>query len=130
MTVSGMAHDHLCKQYRGVINCHPFAPSPTVLTHITSHSHVNGNQSHLYLGVSSCEWPVRTGLGHPVLWMTSLCHVSSKYTIQLGANMPFTLFYIALSTLLSFNGLLPYCAVSQVNNDPTAVHSQIKAPMP
>lgn len=33
MTVSSMAHDHLCKQYRGVINRHPVLPAPCAHSH-------------------------------------------------------------------------------------------------
>lgn len=58
MTVSGMARDHLCKHYRGVINCHSLLSSP-VHTHLLS--------VEIHTNALFCKWPVRVGLRRPVL---------------------------------------------------------------
>lgn len=48
MTVSGVPHDHLCKQYRGVINCHPFCSRPQCsLTRCSIHLLSAGAHLHL-----------------------------------------------------------------------------------
>lgn len=37
MTVSRMAHEHLCNQFGGVINCHPLLPAPSPHSQYSAH---------------------------------------------------------------------------------------------
>lgn len=45
MTVSSVPHDHLCKQYRGLINCHPSLSAPVLTQTLFYSLVVNWNQS-------------------------------------------------------------------------------------
>lgn len=64
MTVSGMAHDHLCKQYRGVINCHPLLSS-AALTNTMFHSLVVNPDPSIPLSAFLQGQFEVVGLGHP-----------------------------------------------------------------
>lgn len=52
MTVSAEAHDHLCKQYRGVINCHSLLSSPA---HTPSLPFTCCQMKSIYLSVLFCK---------------------------------------------------------------------------